>query len=126
MDAPNSAFLTVDETAPSWDNLPESILTQIFDNLLRAPTPHPVYLPTKLQSWTSLFRVSHQWRAAIRETGVGVCLPTSVDTRMMQWLKQVWVEQMRGGWRSGMMRETSATAHGACVTHGRMVEVDGW
>lgn len=32
-----------------WDELPVDCLAQIFDDLLRAPTPHPSYLSGKLK-----------------------------------------------------------------------------
>ena len=75
-----------------WSSLPIAVLVIIFDNVLVAPTPHHKYLPEKLRHWTSLFRTCKQWREAIRETGVGVCLPKRVDARMRTWLKKV-----RGG-----------------------------
>lgn len=34
---------------PEWDSLPLPCLVQIFDDLLRAPTPHPSYLSGKLK-----------------------------------------------------------------------------
>lgn len=51
---------------------------------------HPVlHVPTitcalshpQLQNWSALFRTCKQWRMAICSTGVGVCLPKSVDKR---------------------------------------------
>ena len=78
-----------EDCVPPWDSLPIAVLTHIFDFLLRAPTPHPTYLPGKLASWSSLFRTCHHWRAAIMETGVGVCLPSTIDARLEAWLKKV-------------------------------------
>ena len=72
-----------------WSSIPIAVLAIIFDNILRAPTPHPKYLPEKLRHWTTLFRTCKHWREAIRETGVGVCLPKRVDARMRAWLKKV-------------------------------------
>jgi hypothetical protein len=46
-EAPPSEEEVVD--CPDWDSLPINCLVQIFDDLLRAPTPHPSYLPGKLK-----------------------------------------------------------------------------
>jgi hypothetical protein len=77
------------EEGARWADLPISVLTHIFDMILRAPTPHPDYLDGKLASWCSLFRTCRQWRLAVVETGVGVCLPKRINKRMDQWLRKV-------------------------------------
>ncbi|GAX77153.1 hypothetical protein CEUSTIGMA_g4598.t1 [Chlamydomonas eustigma] len=77
------------EEGPSWSDLPVTVLTQIFDCVLKATTPHPIHLAGKLSSWSSLFRTCKHWKAAIMETEVGVCLPTQIDGNLETWLRLV-------------------------------------
>jgi hypothetical protein len=114
-------FRPKDHTDPSqhddeahWADLPIAVLSQIFDDILRAPTPHPSYVPGKLATWCSLFRTCKHWRAAILETGVGVCLPKEIDARTEAWLKKVIIENSHACEKTQTCCAHGAKCHAPC------------
>eukprot|EP00798_Chlamydomonas_sp_ICE-L_P028103 gene28103-31211_t len=90
------------EARDGWDSLPLSLLTQIFEHLLRGSTPHPKYLPMKRAAWYDCSQVCKHWKYAMQESlvrlrGIEFHAPDKTQPSVYRLLSDPRLLQRSGG-----------------------------